>query len=815
MIGNYVRIALRYLLKNRTFSMINLLGLTLGFLCFLLIGLYLQDELSYDSFHRDADRIYRVLQHEKQEDGSVRDLAIVAAQVGVQSKQQIPEVEDAVRIFALGRITMGNDPATRQYEPTLTFDPNFLTFFDFPLVEGDPKTALSQPDGIVISESAAKKYFGEGPLLGKPVWSILRRKDQYVDLTVTGVMKDWPQNSHLQFDILFPPATWPSIFPWYTEYETNDWTSNSFTTYVKLKPGVDIKAVEQKLTAMVKSHYGADQEFKSTFSLQPLKDIHLYSGHLQGNRANLGGTNPFYIYLFGAVSLLILLIASLNYMNLSTAAAYKRTREIGTRKTLGAQRSQLITQFTGEALILSGMSLMLAIAALQALLPLANSFTGKKLALQQLPTTWMLGLVLVMILAGIASSLYPAYIIARVSPSQAMKKSIPSGGGLPVRKLLVAAQFAISILMIASTLVIHQQLRYMREKDLGMSVSDLLVIDINSDRLRRNYEQVKAAFASVPGVLQVSTTTRVPGEWKSFPIARAKHDGNLKPEEMIYVGVDKDFFETYGIKLREGRNFTAGREDSTKVILTQMAVEQLGLENPVGQSINIPSIRWGASVEELQKPLRVEVIGVADNFHFESLRQSMMPVIFAYPNTSVQRIDYYTLNIHTDNWGETLEQLKGVNRKIDADNPLEYTFLNDRFNEFYEADARRGQLFLVFSMVIVLIAILGLFALVSYSMESRTKEIGIRKVLGASIQNILGLVSREFLGIVIVASIVALPAAWLLMNKWLTDFAYRVPLNAGVFLLAALVSLVIAFVTISVRTLRTARANPVDSLRSE
>lgn len=817
MLFNYFKISIRYLLKNRTFTLINLFGLTLGFLCFLLIALYLHDELSFDSMHRDADRIYRVLQHQQEADGSIRDLAIVNAQIGPESVKQFPEVEDAVRFTGLGRITMGNDPPSRQYENMLSFDANFFTFFDFPLVQGDPSRAMSIPDGVVISEATAEKYFGKESAIGKPIWSNLVRRpsNQLVEFTVVGVARNFPANSHLQFDMTFSEATFPAVFPTYGNFVATDWTSNYYVTYIKVKPGADRKALEEKMTALVKSHFPANQEFKSSFSLQPLKDIHLNSQHLQGSRADVNGTNPFYIYLFAAVAFMVLLIAGLNYMNLSTAAALKRTREIGTRKTLGAQRPQLIGQFAGEAVLLSGLALAIAYALAQLLLPLANAFTNKNLVINQLPLSWALGLVAIMLLVGLLSSLYPAYLTARVAPAQALKNGPSSGGRLTLRKFLVAGQFAVSILMISSTLVIYQQLNYLKEKDLGMSISNLLVVDINSGNLRRNFESVKAEFAKVPEVIEISTSTRVPGEWKSFPIARALTEGATIPEEMIYVGIDKDFFSTYDINLLKGRNFTGGREDSTKVILTQLAVERLGLKDPLGQIIEIPSIRQGASAEDLPKPLRVEVIGVADNFFFESFRQSMMPVVFAYPNTSIQRIDYYTMKIQTTNWSETLDKIRAVNQRIDPENPLEYTYLNDRFQEFYQADEKRGQLFLLFSLVVVLIAVMGLFALVSYSMESRTKEIGVRKVLGASVKGILALVSKEFLVIVLGASILAIPGSWFLMRAWLTDFAYRVPLSASTFLLAALLAVAIAFLTIGIRTLRTARANPVDSLRSE
>jgi putative ABC transport system permease protein len=369
--------------------------------------------------------------------------------------------------------------------------------------------------------------------------------------------------------------------------------------------------------------------------------------------------------------------------------------------------------------------------------------------------------------------------------------------------------------MIASTLVIYNQLKFMREKDLGLNAENLLVIDINSGNLRRGFETVKAEFAKPTEVVSITTSTRVPGEWKSFPIATVSTKGNSKKGEMIFVGIDNDFLETYNIKLIEGRNFNSGLSDSTKVILTESGVRQLGLTNPIGQIIEIPTIRTDADVERLDRVFKAEVVGVTKDFHFESLKKSFRPVIFGAPNTPIQRIDYYTLKIKTTNWDETISKLKEINGKVDPNSPMEYTFLDSRFEAFYQDDAKRGQIFLYFSIIIVLITCMGLFALVSYSVESRTKEIGVRKVLGASVSSIISLVSKEFLVLVLAAGVIAFPLSWYFMNSWLQEFAYRIPLGVGIFMLAAFISLLIAFATIGIRTLSAAKANPVKSLRSE
>ncbi len=817
MFFNHLRIAFRHLVKNPSFSFINLFGLTLGFFCFLLIALYLHDELSFDMFHKDANRTYRLLQHETLKDGTVRHVASVAARIHQEAVKQLPEVENAATVTAFGRLTLGNDPFNRSYEQMISTNAGFFQVFDFPFVEGDSRTALHDVDAIVLTETAAHKYLGEGPYLGRRIWAGgLRRNQQPIEFTVAGVVKDYPRNSHIQIDVIFSEATWPTVFSWYNDEIANDWTSNNYATYLKLRPGTDPRGVEKKITEITRNNYPATRMFSSTFSLQPLQDVHLYSENLQDGDTNTSGIKPFHLYLFASIAFLVLLIACLNYMNLSTAATYKRTREIGTRKTLGAQKSQLIAQFSGEAILLSVASLIIAVAALQTSLPLINSFTDKEMALSALPDTWILALAGTVLLAGILSSLYPSYIITRILPSEALRKDIKFGNrSLPVRKILVAAQFAISIMMIASTLVIYRQLNFMRSKELGIDVANQLVIDINSQPLRRNFEGVKAEFAKVSEVQKISTSTRVPGEWKTFPIATVRSENETTGREMIFVGIDEDFLSTYNIPLIQGRNFVSGSSDSLKVILTKMAVVELGLTDPVGKMITIPIVRNGGNIRNLDRPFMAEVIGVAEDFHFESFRQKMSPVIFASPNTQIQRIDYYTLTIKTTDWPATIEKLKQVNTKIDPENPLEYTFLSNRFEEFYRADEKRGQIFLAFSFVIVMIACLGLFALVSYSIESRVKEIGIRKVLGASVQNLIAMVSKEFLLIVLFSGVVALPAAWYLMNKWLTDFAYRIDIGAGILVLSPVIALTIAFATISFRAFKAAMANPVESLKND
>lgn len=816
MYKNYLKISFRQLAKNKVFAFINISGLTLGFTCFLLLALYIQDELSFDRFHRDADRIYRVVQHEQQADGTLRRMAQVSALLGKESDIQFEEIEESCALTSFGRVTIGNDPAGRAHERILSANENFFKFFDFQLVDGDPATALKNPDAVVLSETLARKYFGTEAALGKQIWSTFTRNNVPVYFTVAGIMKDPPKNSHLQIHALFSEATWSTLFRGFDEYVTTDWTSNEYGTYLKVKPETNANALSQKISDLVKSHYPKDREFKSSFTLQPMSDIHLYSEGIQGNAVNSNGIKPLYLYLFGVVGALLLLIACLNYMNLSTAAAIKRTKEVGTRKSLGAQKAQLVWQFLTDSLVVSAFSVLVAVALTTLVLPLVNEFTEKEMSLTTLPVGWMVTACGIILVTAMLSALYPAFIATRVSVVDALKKEVKVGNrSLPVRKVLLVAQFAISIMMIASTFVIYRQLKFLREKDLGFNHENLVVIDINSARLRRNFEAVKSEFSQPSEVVDITTSTRVPGEWKTYPVPTVTSLNNPQGREMIFMGIDKDFLKTYDIHLLEGRTIDDPIADSLKIVLTELAVKQLGLTNPVGQIIEIPVVRYGASSETLDTPFRVEVIGVVEDFHAESLRNEMRAVIFGAPNTIIQQIDYYTLRIKTRNWDETIAKLKAINTKIDADNPLEYTFLDDRFEEFYSADAKRGQIFITLSIVVVLIACMGLFALVSYSVESRVKEIGVRKVLGASAQSIVGLVSKEFLLLVLIAGLIALPAAWYFAQQWLNDFAYRAAPGVGLFLLAALVALAIALATIAVRVFKAAAASPVKSLRSE
>lgn len=808
MIFNYIKIAWRYLRHHKIFSLVNLVGLTLGFTCFMVLSLYVIDELGYDSFHRDADRTYRVIQQIEEPGAPVRSVATVAPLIGTEAQAQFPEVEAQTRLIEIGRLTMGNEPLDRDYERIWVADDNFFRFFDYRLLHGNPETALLEPGSVVITESIALKYFGKTDVLGEPLYT------NRFEATVTGVIEDFPPNSHLDIQTIHSHATWDTLIDGWEAWLNSNWTDNSLVTYLKLAGSADPAGVEQKITSMADPHF-EDVSFQSRFELQPLTNIHLHSQGIQGGM-NVNPGNPLYLYMFGIVAFLLLGIACFNYMNLSTAAATRRSREVGMRKALGAGKTQLALQYTGEALLLSLISLVMALLLVEVGLPYLNDFMNKELALPYGNLPLMSGLLGVVLLSAVLSSLYPAFILSRLQPSVALKKTIRLGGGqFSLRKVLVVAQFVISIVMISATIVIYQQLQHLNEKDLGFEVDDLLVVDINSGPLRSQFESIKQEFQSLNQVTSVTVSSRVPGEWKNFPIANVEETMGEGSGQMIFIGADENFLQTYDIELLEGRNLTNGPADSSSVLLTASAVERLGMEDPVGRTVQIPSFVWSGDLAVREEPLLVRVAGIVEDFHFQSFREELQPLMLASWRNPVHSIDYYTLQVQTSDWQGTLADLREINNRFDPENPMEHTFLENRFQQYYETEFIQGRLFLVFSGIVILIASLGLFALASFSIENRIKEIGIRKVLGARVGDIIQLLTREFALLVGVAFLVSIPITWYAAQSWLQEFAYRIDLSWWIFPAAGLIALLIALATISWQTVKTALVNPVESLRSE
>nr|WKN34973.1 ABC transporter permease [Tunicatimonas sp. TK19036] len=799
MIKSYLTIAYRNLLKNKVFSLINIAGFSLGFIAAIFIALYVLDELNFDAFHTHADRIYRVTETLQDENGE-RQVVGAATQIGPSAVENLPEVENAVRLNVFGRLTLGYDEF-RDYENFLVADASFFKIFDCQFIEGDSQTALDQPYSVVLTESLAKKYFGDESPLGKSMYASWYENE----INVTGVIADFPANTHFAPDMLFSFST-ISTNKNFRESAASDWSSNTFATYLLLEENADPAEVAERLTFLANEHRTVDFQ-NNKYSLQPLTDIHFHSQHLEDDY--VFHADIAYIYIFAGIGLLILLIAFINYVNLSTARAMKRFKEVGLRKTIGASRKQLIFQFIGESILIVFITLVLAVTAVQILLPYFNELAEKTLSLRLFQGAALLILLGIGVLSGILAGAYPAFYLSRIKPSLILQRYSSFRKNTSLRQVLVIGQFSFAILMITVTIVNYRQMHFIRHTDLGYEREQLVTVDVNSQILREKYETVKATFQKIPNVLNVTATTRVPGEWKSIPTAGvAKENGLLN---FLYFAGDEDFLPTYNIQLVQGRNFRNTPTDSAKILINETAVQTMGLTDPIGHRVEVTHF----GQDELEEPFIAEVIGVFEDVHFKTVREKIAPTMITYYRNPLYPIDYYTLQIGTQNVAQTIEAIENVTQQFDPANPLEYHFLDDKFEELYRADTKTGEIISIAAFLAIAIACLGLFGLTNLSVEQRVKEVGIRKVLGANVGQITWLIARNFLQLVGVAFLLAAPFAWWIIRQWLNEFAYHFPVSVDLVLISGGLVLLIAIVTISFQTIKAAVANPVDSLRYE
>lgn len=809
MFTNYLKIAWRNLKKNRIYSFINIFGLTVGLAAFLLIALYIFDELTYDRFHKDADAIYRVIEHKTSAAGKESNVVSVAYNISQRARKDFPEVEQATTFSMLGRSNIANDENTNVfYESYFLADASFFKVFTFPAVHGDISTALNAPYSAVITDETAIKMFGTKDAVGK----ILRADRDSIPYKVTAVVSI-PNNSHLGFNVLFSESTLYSN-PRSMEFLNSDWSSNSFVTYLKIKNDKP-QQTASKITNLVKANRASDQPAGS-FYLQPLKDIHFYSAGLDGDLGRQG--NIMHMYVFGIVGIFVLLIACINYMNLTTARFSGRSKEIAVRKVAGAEQHNLIAQFLSEALLVTVIALVLALATVKLVLPAFNAFTEKELELGVgTDARIWIGIVLTTVVVGLLAGLYPAFFQSRLRPFLLLKNKITVGkGNLSLRRVLVVFQFALSIIMIVATLIVHQQLKYVSSKDMGFNKEQLLVVDINSGAVRRAAETIKTEYSKLAGVKSVSVTSRVPGEWKVIPRVKIKtQSAPGEGESMYYMAVDDQFLGTFGVSLVKGRNFTTGAGDSTAVLLNEAAAKVLGITEPTEQPVQIPSVDFSGNVSALGSPFNARVIGIVKDFNFQSLREKIAPMVLSFQRNPVHNIDYFTARIETGNTAALLKQMEGVLHQVDEGHLFEYNFLDKQWDLFYREDEKRQVIFMGVALLTILIACLGLLGLATYAAEQRIKEIGIRKVLGASVTSLVGMLSKDFLRLVVVAAVIAFPVAWWVMNSWLEGFAYRVKVEWWIFVVAGLVALFIALLTVSFQAVRAAISNPVKSLRTE
>ncbi|MGZ5191892.1 MAG: FtsX-like permease family protein, partial [Flavisolibacter sp.] len=571
------------------------------------------------------------------------------------------------------------------------------------------------------------------------------------------------------------------------------------------------------ITRLVKSNRNDEGAGKSSFVLQPLKDIHFYSGGMDGSTSS---GNITHIYVFAIVALFILLIACINYMNLTTARFAGRSKEIAVRKVVGASKQNLIRQFFTEASLLTLIALVLALVTVIMVLPRFNAFTEKQLSFGfETDYRIWIGVVLTAIMVGLIAGTYPAFFQSKLKPYLLLKNNINVGkGNLSIRRMLVVFQFTVSIIMIIATIVVYQQLKYVDKADMGFNKEQLLVVDINSGSVRRSAETIKTEFGKIHAVKSVSATSRVPGEWKIIPKVKVKVPGSFSTqgEDIFFMAADAQFLQTFQVKLLKGRNFASNQPgDSSAVILNEAAAKMLGITQPSEQFIEVPSVAFSGNASPLAQPFKARVVGIVKDFNFQSMRDRVSPMIIANQRNPVHNIDYFTAKISTTNAAVTLKKMEDVLRTIDAGHLFEYNFLDKQWDLFYREDEKRQTIFIGIALLTILIACLGLFGLATYAAEQRIKEIGIRKVLGASVSGIVGMLSKDFAKLVLIASIIAFPVAWWTMDNWLKDFAYRVNLQWWVFVLTGFGALFIALVTVSFQTVRAALSNPVKNLRTE
>lgn len=796
MIKNYIKIAFRNIWRNKAYSVINILGLTLGITCSSMLFMLVIDELSFDSMFDKKDRLYRLVQANYGEE-ETRYYGMVPPPTGKTIAEDYGEVESCTRLYKFGGHINFQQENERHHERDYFFaEQNFFDLFNVEWIAGDPATALKQPYAIVIDEDWAMRLFGKTDVIGKTLDS-----GGPTPFKVSGVIKNVPQNSHLQYKIL---VGIPSNEENFSNF-LNSWDNYGAYTYVLLKEKADIGSLSEKMPAFVDKYFDNQQERNILF--QPLAEIHFYSENIEfssdSNRGQIA-----YIYIFLAVGLFMLVIACINYMNLATAKSLHRGKEIGIRKVSGAGRFQLISQFLSESTIVALIALVLSIGLVDLLLPYFNELTDKRFVFNtETFGSIFTGLLLMTIVVGLLSGSYPAMLLSRLRPADILKGHSSTGkGGILLRKALVITQFTLSIVMIIATIIASRQLNYIQSYSLGFENDQMLIVDINSRNVRQRFETMKTEFARSPYVKGVAVSSRVPGEWKNIQEWYVRNLGSTDSTRMNYIGFDEDMLELYKIDLVSGANFSGNSSsDSLHVLINETAASMLQLNDPVGKYVEI-----GDEVK-----VQVQVIGVVKDFNFRSLHNKIGPIILGYRSNSFQSIDYFSIKFDSEYTSEVIAHASGIHDQFDTNSPIEYHFLDEQWNEFYKEDKRASNVFALGAGITIFIACLGLFGLASYIVQKRTKEISLRKVLGASVFNLFMLLSKTFAFQVIIAFVIAAPIAWFVMSDWLESFAVRFPLGLTEFAIAGVSALIVAIASVSYRVLKTTTLNPAETLRSE
>ncbi len=813
MLGNYLKIALRNITSNPLFSTINILGLAIGLACCIIITLYVQYELSFDKHWNNADRIHRVT---RDFFGNDLQLVSVAPPIGPLLVEDFPEIEDMTRALRTGRVSFTYDDVQIQEEHMIIADPNFLEFFDLQNVQGDAYRALEHPDNIVMTERAAERYFGDDDALGKTL-NIMGQ----ADVTVAAIIEDLPDNTHMRFEVLSSIKVIPLMMG---PGEMENWGSNNYFTFIRLPEGYDAAALESRFTDFMIKHRGEDSPDRERLGLQALTEIHLTS-----NRDAEWRENGSYavVYTFSAVAFVVLLIACVNFMNLTTARSTQRAKEVGIRKVVGADRGQLIGQFLGESVLLTAFAMLLAVALVELVLPSFAAFLEKPLVFSLAHPATLVTLVAGTLVVGLIAGSYPAFYLSHFRPAVVLKGADDgSGGSAALRRVLVVFQFATSIALLIATGVVMAQMHYARSLDPGYDKARNVVLGLPffAD-LWETYEPMRAELEAHPDIESVVYSSRVPSMQNLDGSGYVAAGEQVTSDTILGIAdikVDAHWFDHYGVEFLAGRPFRPN----------EMRIEMPNDEQPVTRGYAVlnesAARRFGWSPEEavgriIRQPMSSgldsfidrEIVGVIPDIHFSSLHDEMKATVYAEPNASYSR--NLSVKLAPGNYDEAIEHIESVWRRLVPDEPANWEFLEDRFDARYRSEAKQAKMFAVFSAFAIFVATLGLFGLASFTTERRTKEIGVRKVMGASAADIVFLLTSDFTKLVLLANLIAWPVAWYFMDQWLNRFVYRAPFAdwAWLFLAAAAIALAAAWITIALQAGRAATSRPVLALRYE
>jgi putative ABC transport system permease protein len=786
MFKSYLKVAWRNLLRHKAFSSINIIGLAIGLTCSIFILLWVQHELSYDRFNKDASRMYRLVCA-----ASGFKAAVNPAGMPAELKARMPEIEEATRVSQFQSHVLQVGDKKIEEKQLLCVDSNFLHMFTFPLTKGDSKTALMRPDAIVISESMATKYFGKENPLGKFI-----KRDPGINMIVTGVMKDVPEVSHLKYDALMPMS---SIYNDNRDLKNNVWDNFNFFTYLKLNKEPDkegLKKFNARIDEIYKMH---EKDLKVNFWLQPLTDIHLLSDF----QVDIPGHgNMQYVNIFFVVAIFILVVACINYMNLATARSERRAKEVGLRKVVGADRRQLVGQFLGESLLVTILALIIAVAAVYLLLPAFNHLSGKEIHFNILEGKWMAAVAGMAVITGLLSGSYPALFLSGFQPVKVLKGSrIISGGSKFFRNGLVVTQFAVSIILLAGTVVVYQQLKFIRDMNLGFDKSNLIYTNMKGEmwnkqdalknELKRN--PLTSDFAVISDIPVDLTSGTVDVEW----------EGKDPNSQVVFptLHVNEEFFDVFKMTMVSGRPFSKEfKSDTSNFILNEKAVKVMGMtpQSAIGKPLSM----WNT---------KGTIVGVVKDFNFKPVQQPIEPMILGLNRWG----GVIVVRTQPGKTAASISALEKIVVSINPTFPFSYDFLDQNIANLYQGEQRMGSLFNIFALLAIIISSLGLYGLSAFMAEQRTKEIGVRKVLGASVSNMVVMLSSGVTRLILIAVIIAVPIAWWAINSWLESFAFRVQTSWVIFLAASLAALMIGWITVSFESVKAALANPVKSLRNE